>query len=147
MGENMIKEFSVNDLQKCCDLYIRVFNSEPWNDNWTDEMAHMYLHELTEHKRFLGYTLWDDDCLIGAVFAHMKRFKYDEIYIDEFFISPDYQRKGNGIMLMSAVEKFAKENSIVSVTLLTGVDKPAFNFYRKLGYKHLDYLAFMYKRP
>ena len=49
-------------------------------------------------------------------------------------------------MLMSAVKKFAKENSIVSVTLLTGVDKPAFNFYQKLGYKHLDYLAFMYNR-
>ena len=143
----MIKEFSTSNLQKCCELYIQVFNGEPWNDNCTDEMAHAYLKELVEHKRFLGYTLWDGDCLIGAVFAHMKRFKYDEIYIDELFISSDCQRKGNGTMLMSAIEKFAKENSIVSITLLTGVDKPAFNFYKKLGYKHLDYLAFLYKRP
>ena len=142
----MIKEFSSNDLIKCCELFVRVFNGEPWNDNWTDETAYAYLHELTEHKRFLGYTLWGDDCLIGAIFSHMKRFKYDEIFVDELFISPEYQRKGNGIMLMGAVEKFAKENSIVSVTLLTGVSKPAFYFYEKLGYKYLDYLAFMYKR-
>ena len=142
----MIKEFSSSDLKKCCELYVQVFNGEPWNDNWTDEMVHIYLQELTGHKRFLGYTLWDGDCLIGAVFAHIKRFKYDEIYIDELFISPNCQRKGYGIMLMNEVEKFAKENSVVSMTLLTGLDKPAFNFYSKLGYKHLDYLAFMYKR-
>jgi len=143
---DMVKEFSTSDLHKCCKLYIQVFNDKPWNDNWTDEMAHTYLQELTEHKRFLGYTLWDGNCLIGAVFAHIKRFKYDEIYIDELFISSDCQRNGNGIILMNAIEKFAKENAIVSVTLLTGNDKPAFNFYKKLGYNHLDYLAFLHKR-
>ena len=142
----MIKEFTLSDLEKCCELYIQVFNNEPWNDNWTYEMAYAYLQELVEHKRFLSYTLWNGEYLIGAVFAHIKRFKYDEIYIDELFISSDCQRKGNGIKLMNAVDKYAKENSIISITLLTGIDKPAFSFYIKLGYKHLDHLAFMYNR-
>ena len=142
----MIKDFSSSDLKKCRELYVRVFNGEPWNDNWTDEMAHAYLQELTEHKRFLGYTLWNVDCLLGAVFAHIKRFKADEIFIDELFVSPDCQRRGNGVKLMGAVEEFAKASSIASVTLLTGADKPAFDFYKKLGYRHLDYLAFMYNR-
>ena len=142
----MVKDYTENDMQKCCKLYIQVFNGEPWNDNWTDKTANVYLQELTEHKRFLGYTLWDDDNLIGAVFARMKRFKYDEIFVDELFIAPEYQRKGYGAMLMNTVEKYAKENGIVSVTLLTGVGKPAFDFYKKHDYKYLDYMAFMYKR-
>ena len=47
--------------------------------------ANAYLQELTEHNRFLGYTLWDDSILIGVVLAHKKRFKSDEIFIDELF--------------------------------------------------------------
>jgi GNAT superfamily N-acetyltransferase len=142
----MVKKFLVDDLRKCRELFIQVFNGEPWNDNWTNETANTYLQELTGHNRFLGYTLWDGNQLIGAVFAHMKHFKYDEIFIDELFISPVCQRKGYGIILMDAVETYAKENAIVSVTLLTGVGIPAFGFYGKLGYKHLDNMAFMYKR-
>lgn len=143
----MIRSFSQTNLQKCCELYINVFNAPPWNDEWTNETAHTYLKELTDHKRFLGFTLWTNEQLTGAVFAHMKNhYRGDEIYIDELFISPDHQRKGHGMLLMDEVEKYAKENSFISVTLLTGVKKPAFNFYEKRGYKHLDYLAFMYKR-
>ena len=142
----MIREFTIADFQKCRELYIRVFNNEPWNDDWTTESANAYLQELTEHNRFLGYTLWDENILIGAIFAHKKRFKGDEIFIDELFISPDYQRAGYGTMLMEEVEEYANKNSFVSVTLLTSIRKPAFNFYEKLGYKHLNYLAFMYKR-
>ena len=64
----MIKKFSIDDLQKCCDLFTNVFNGSPWNDNWTNE------------------------------------------------------------------------------TLLTGKITPAFEFYENFGCKHLEHLAFMYKR-
>jgi GNAT superfamily N-acetyltransferase len=62
------------------------------------------------------------------------------------YISPAYQRKGYGTKLMIAVEKFARENNFISITLLTSMDKPAFTFYQKFGCKHLERLAFMYKR-
>jgi len=143
----MTKIFSQDDLQKCCELYVKVFNGSPWYDKWTNDTAHAYLRELADNNRFLGYTLWDNDVLIGAVFAHMKNhYKGEEIFIDELFISPECQRKGYGMVLMDAVEKYARENGFVSVTLLTGVNKPPFAFYEKLGYKHLSHLAFMHKR-
>jgi len=143
----MIKIFSADDLQKCCELYLKVFNSSPWNDKWTNETAHRCLKDLSECKRFVGYTLWEDDILAGAVFAHTRTFyKGDEIYIDELFISPDCQRKGYGIELMGEIEKYAKENSLTCITLLTAVEMPAFDFYEKQGYRHMDYMAFMYKR-
>ena len=137
----------MNDLQKCSDLYVRVFNSEPWNDEWTSETAHTRLLELSENKRFLGYTLWESDELIGAVFCYEKTFfKGNEIFIEEMWISPNYQHKGHGKILIDEVEKYAKENGFTSVVLITGKDKPAFNFYKKYEYNHLEFLACMHKR-
>jgi len=143
----MIKVFSLDDMCKCVELFVQVFNAPPWNNKWTNNTAWKYLQEFSDSKQFLGYTLWDNDIIIGAVFGHLKSwYGGDEIYIDELYISPDYQRKGYGIALMDTVEKFAKENSFSSITLLTGVGSPAFSFYEKIGYKHLEHLAFMHKR-
>jgi len=142
-----IKTFLMNDLQKCCELYVRTFNGEPWYDHWTKESAYARLFELTENKRFLGYTLWNNDELVGAVFCNLKTYHSgSEIYVEELWVSSDCQRKGCGTILMDEVEKYAKENAIASVTLLTGKGKPSFDFYKKRDYKHLEYLAFLYKR-
>ena len=143
----MIKVFSFEDLNKCCELYLQVFNAPPWNDKWTEETAHRCLSDLVERKRFLGYTFWENDILVGAVFSHTKTFYTgDEIYIDELFISPDCQRKGYGMELMYAIEKYAKENSITCITLLTDIHKPAFEFYEKHDFSYVDRMVFMYKR-
>jgi ribosomal protein S18 acetylase RimI-like enzyme len=85
--------------------------------------------------------------LIGAVFCYLKTFHNGiEVFIEEMWISPDYQRKGFGMMLMNKVENYAKENGITSVTLFTGKNKPSFNFYERHDYKHLEFLAYMHKR-
>ena len=145
----MIKLYSDVDFAKCCELFIDVFNGAPWNDSWTDGAARAYLGELAGHARFLGYTLWDgcEGALIGAVFCHLKtHYRGDEIFVDEMYIASDYQRKGYGMALMREVERYAKENNIISITLLTGKNMPAFGFYQKFGCRHLEHLAFMHKR-
>jgi len=143
----MIKPFSMSDLQNCCELYVRTFNGEPWYDHWTVETAYDRLLELAENKRFLGYTLWNDDELIGAVFCFLKTYyNGSEIFVEELWVSSDYQRKGYGMKLMDEVEKYATENGITSVTLFTGKNKPSFDFYEKRGYNHLENLAYMHKR-
>ncbi|MCL2198214.1 MAG: GNAT family N-acetyltransferase [Defluviitaleaceae bacterium] len=142
----MIKKFQPKDLQACCDLYIKTFNAPPWNDTWTQDAAFRCLSDLSERKRFLGYTLWEGGELVGAVFAYTKTFyKGDEIYIDELFISPDHQRKGYGLALMGEIEKYARENSLTCITLLTAVHHPAYDFYEKQGYEASKNMTFMYK--
>jgi len=132
----MIKEFAINDLQKCCEVFIQAFNRPPWNDEFTNETAYIYLKELVDNKRFAGYTLWDNELLIGAVFCHLRNnWRGDELIVDLMYISPDCQRKGYGEVLMNVVEKFAKENSCIIITLSTSVGAPAFSFYEKLGFK------------
>jgi GNAT superfamily N-acetyltransferase len=143
----MLKKFSTQDLPACCELYVKVFNAPPWNDSWTDEAVRQCLGDLAERKRFLGYTFWENDALVGAVFAHTKTFyKGDEIFIDELFIAPNCQRKGYGLALMDEIENYARENNITAITLLTAIGQPAFHFYKKQGYWHKNYMAFMHKR-
>ncbi|MCL1862259.1 MAG: GNAT family N-acetyltransferase [Defluviitaleaceae bacterium] len=142
----MIKKFKPEDLKACCDLYIKTFNAPPWNDSWTQEAALRCLGDLTERKRFFGYTLWSGDKLVGAVFAYTKTFYTgDEVYVDELFISPDHQRKGYGTALMAEIEKYATENSITCITLLTAIHHPAYDFYKNHGYETSKSMAFMYK--
>ena len=143
----MIKEFSIDDFPKCNDLFVQVFNGAPWHDKWTTDTANNYLRELIENNRFFGFTLWDNTVLVGTILCHAKNhYKGEEIFVDELFVSPDYQRKGHGMELMDAVDNFARENHFISVTLLTGKEKPSFHFFEKCGCKYLPYLAFMYKR-
>ena len=142
-----IKPFSMNDLQKCCELFIRTFNGEPWYEHWTTETAYARLLEVAENKRFFGYTLWDNKELTGAILCYLKTFHNGpEMFIEEMLISPDYQRKGYGMLLMDEVEKYAAENEIKNITLLTGKNKPSFDFFKKCGYEHLEFLALMHKR-
>ena len=142
-----IKKYSSESFSACCNLYIGVFNAPPWNDTWSIEATQRCLKDLTDNKRFVGFTLWENDILVGAVFAHEKTFyKGEEIYIDELFISPSCQRAGYGKKLMSKIEEYARENGITAITLLTAISQPAFAFYEKQGYRHLDYMTFMHKR-
>jgi len=141
----MIKEFSIFDFQKVCEVFMNTFN-ESWNDKWTIETARVYLQELLDNKRFVGFTAWDNDSLIGFAFCHIRyNWRGDDITIDLMGISPGYQRKGYGEMLINTVEKFSKENSITNIGLSTGLNTPAFNFYEKLGFKNSKDAAFMRK--
>ena len=143
----MIKEYTNSDFNLCCELYIKVFNSPPWNDKWTMGTIGVYLHELIDNKRFFGFTLWDESILTGAIFCHGKSwYKGDEAYIDELFVASELQRKGRGKTLMDCVEKFAKDNNYASITLLTGRENPSYDFFVKYGYKQLNYMAFMHKQ-
>ena len=141
----MVKEFSIFDFKKVCEVFMNTFN-ESWNDEWTVETARMYLQELLDNRRFVGFTAWENDLLIGFAFCHMRyNWRGDDMTIDLMGISPDYQRKGYGEALINAVEQFSKENSLTSVGLSTGLNTPAFNFYEKLGFENSKDAAFMGK--
>ena len=132
----MIKEFSIDDFPKCCEVFMQTFNLPPWNDKWTFETATIYLKELVDHKRFVGYTLWENDVLIGAAFCHLRyNWRGDELCLDIMYISPDYQHKGYGSALLNSVVTYAKENACLVITLSTDTDTPAFKLYERFGFQ------------
>ncbi|MBW4630802.1 MAG: hypothetical protein KME30_02515 [Iphinoe sp. HA4291-MV1] len=41
-----IQTFTAEHLDKCANLYVEVFNGEPWNEQWTIETARLRLLEI-----------------------------------------------------------------------------------------------------
>ena len=118
---------------------MQTFNEPPWNDEWTIETARIYLQELLDNKRFFGFTAWENNSLIGFAFCHARyNWRGDDMDIDLMCVSPDYQHKSYGKMLINAVEQYARENSLIGMGLATGSDVPAFHFYRKLGFERTE---------
>jgi len=133
--------------EACRQLFIEAFNSAPWNDGWTDETAGDCLREIVENKRFFGFTLWEGSALVGAVFCHAWTYwRGGQAYVDELFVAPGCQRKGYGRLLMEAVEACAKEQGLVSVTLLTNKGYPSHRFFEEQGYRESGFMVYMFKK-
>lgn len=142
----MIKKLEKNDLQACAEIMMSVYNNEHWQCHWTFDTAMNYLQDYFDSKKFVGYVLWMDGKIQGAIFCHEKIWwNSDEVFVDEMFISPELQRKGHGSELLKAVESYVKEHHLAGFTLSTNRYTPAPNFYRKNGFSDAKHVLFMYK--
>lgn len=141
-----IKELKSKHLIECADLLIATYNCEPWNFHWTKELAIRYLTEYFTSPRFVGFILVENDKILGATFGHNKTWwNNDELYIDELYIAPTYQRKGYGTILLNHLEKYIKERKLAGFTLLTNKYMPSVLFYEKNGVIKGEHILFMYK--
>lgn len=148
MKENhyMIRELNANDMEACAHLLIEAYNAEPWNNHWTIETATRYLNEYFSSAQFVGFVLCEKDAIIGAMFAHRKTWwTNDELFVDEFYITPSLQRQGYGKALLAHAEEYVKSQNLAGLTLLTNKYFPARNFYEKHGFTQADHVVFMYK--
>jgi aminoglycoside 6'-N-acetyltransferase I len=142
----MIREYKESDLTVCARIMMEVYNNELWQCHWTLETAVSYLEDYVQGNKFLGYTLLADDQIIGVIFTHEKIWwNNSEIFVDEMFITPAYQRKGYGAKLIQVVETYIKEHKLAGFVLTTNRFAPAPTFYRKNGFTDYDHVLCMGK--
>lgn len=142
----MIKKLEQNDLQACAEIMMSVYNNEHWQCHWTLNTAMSYLQDYFDCKKFVGFTLWIDGTIQGAILCHEKIWwNSNEVFVDEMFISPKVQRQGYGTALLDAVENYVREHQLAGFTLSTNRYTPAPNFYRKNGFSDAEHVLFMYK--
>lgn len=109
-------------------------------------MAQQYLTDFFQHKKFVGYVFEDEGQIIGALFAHEKVWwNNSEVYVEEMFISPEFQRKGLGKQLLHEVEKYVHANHLAGITLATNKYAPAHTFYLKNEFIDCEHVAYMCK--
>ena len=141
-----LKKFELRDLTACAEIMMSVYNNELWQCRWSLDTAKDYLRDYAEYKKFIGYVLWLDDEIKGAIFCHEKIWcNNSEIFIDEIFISPELQRQGYGTELLNVVENYIKEHNLVGFTLTTNRFTPAPKFYRKNNFSDAEHVLFMFK--
>lgn len=126
-------------IKECADLYVRVFNSEPWNDRWNAEAAFERLTDFFDTPRFFGVAVWDNGKPIAAIIGNLERYYSGDYYnLKEMFVSPEYQRAGVGKKLLKHVKRKLAENRIESIILFTSNEFYTVEFYKKSGFIILD---------
>ena len=140
-----IKLVEKNDLIKCTQNFIKVFNDEPWNDAWTLPKAQKYLLDFYHTPGFLGIVAIENEEVIGFIFGvHRTWWSGDEFYIHEMCVESQSQGKGIGKALLDYLIK-SLDNNTTNITLLTDRGIPAEAFYKKNGFKEIERLIFLSK--
>lgn len=142
----MIRKMQKNDIPSCGEILCSVYNNELWQCRWTLETACAYLEDYFNANKFTGFVTEENGKPIGAMFAHEKIWwNNSELFIDEMFILPGYQRKGYGSELIKAAEEYVSEHKLAGMTLSTNRYAPAPDFYRKNGFTDCEHILFMCK--
>lgn len=149
MGTNAnVRLMDKSDLEPCSELMLKVFNGEPWFDQW-DSVLHVqqYLAEFMDNPVFLGFVIEQEGKILGASFGHTKSwYSGKEYYIQEYFIDTDLQGSGLGSALMNGMKAYLSSVHVHCMVLLTEKDLPAEDFYRKHGFEVKKDIIFMANR-
>lgn len=133
-----------SDLLRCADVFIEVFNREPWNDEWEPEKAKQYLLDFYHTPGFLGLVALEGEEVIGFLFG-VKRVWWsgDEFFVHEMCVKSNQQNKGIGKAMMDRLLEELEARSITHLSLLTDRGIPAEAFYKKNGFTEVERLVFL----
>ncbi|MDN7227383.1 GNAT family N-acetyltransferase [Planococcus sp. N064] len=141
MEINYVEE---SDLLRCTDVFIEVFNREPWNDEWESEKAGRYLLDFYRTPGFLGLLATEGEELIGFLFGvHRVWWSGDEFFVHEMCVKSSQQNKGIGKALVDRLLEELEARSIIHLSLLTDRGIPAEAFYKKNGFTEVERLVFL----
>lgn len=134
MTERM-EPMTMDALDECIKLYKNVFNSEPWNEAWSYDIAKERLIDLINTPKFLGFLLYKENHLVGFIAGNSKKsYQGLTYYLAELCVSSEIQGKGYGTILLTFLENELKNRDTKSLYLLTSNGGLAEAFYKKNGY-------------
>ena len=135
----IIKELDFSYFEDIKQLFREVFSAPPWDEDWSDDkQLDGYLRDLTEVRNSLLFGLFEGSDLIGISIGRIKHWcKGTEYFIEELCLRADYQGKGYGKEFFLLIEAELKERGLNSIYLLTDRDKPAYRFYKNMGFTEL----------
>lgn len=129
-----IRNILKSDIQYLAQLMISIYNNPPWNDDWTEKTAFDSLNTLLEFPQFYGNVIFTKEKIIGAILGHIRTYSKEKTYyIDEFFISNEYQRQGVATNLYQTTINELKTKGIAGAFFTTLKNSPAYHFYTKQG--------------
>lgn len=143
----MIKKLDVTSIDIVNELFLDVFSSPPWNDEWkSHNHSKEYIKELMSSPNSCSFGFFHKDKIIGLSLGHVYTWwEGKEYHIKEFCIAKDCQKQSFGKRFIQAIENQCMEDNYKAILLPTEKDVPAFNFYLKQGYKELNNSVFMVK--
>lgn len=132
--------------EEILELYVKSFRMEPWNEEWTLDMAYMRINDYLQNPMAIGYEARQDGIIVGFLMGYMTSYLgVKEFHIQDFVISVDFSRMGLGSKMLSLVQQDVERRGVEAINLLTLRDPRTEGFYNKNGYGINSNLVFMNK--
>ena len=126
-----IRKATKKDLKDIAELFLEESNKKPYNQNYTIQTAKLRVNNMFNFGSI--FLAFDNKRLVG--FIAIAGEGKDEIYIDEFWIKAEYQRRGMGRELLKFVQNKYKKKGVKSISVMTSRKAGAFKFYKKFKFK------------
>lgn len=141
--------YKISDMELCriteyAELFVSVFNSEPWNDSWTKETALIRIENMIRTNTFIGKAIYFGNDLKGIILGQKEQY-YNGMHfqIQEFCVKTAEQNKGYGSTLLQALENELSKIGIVNIYLITSKGEKTEDYYGKRGFVTSDQMILM----
>ncbi|MBR3045811.1 MAG: GNAT family N-acetyltransferase [Oscillospiraceae bacterium] len=142
----MVRRYDPRDLQGCGAVFCSAFAAEPWNENWTQQLAETRISELTGTPISAGFVYDEQGSILAVAAGRVCTYLYGKEYvIDEFCVSAEMQGKGIGSRLMQRIEQEMRAAGCVGIVLQTTRGYPSERFYLKNGFQRNPDMITMYR--
>jgi aminoglycoside 6'-N-acetyltransferase I len=133
-------------LRACATLFISVFNSPPWNEKWSQDVALKRLEDCFNTPGAYGVVAIVEDEVSGFAIGVVEQYDRNEnFYLKEICVDSTKQRSGIGTKMMDALHHDLVRKGVGMVYLLTIRDSPAAAFYEKCGFLNSSKMIMMSK--
>ena len=141
-----IKDMELSDIAEYAELFVSVFNAEPWNDSWTKETAQIRIENMMKTDTFIGKALYAGNELQGLICGQKKQYyNGTHFHIEEFCVKTSEQNKGFGSALLKSLEKALSEIGVSNIYLITSKGDKTEGYYSKRGFVSSDNMILMTK--
>lgn len=139
-----IMDMNLDNLIEYAELFVSVFNSEPWNDSWTKDTAIIRIENMIKTNTFVGKAIYCENDLKGIIWGQKEQY-YNGIYfqIQEFCIKNTEQNKGYGKALLQALKEELSTIGVTNTYLITSKGERTEGYYAKRGFITSDYMILM----
>ena len=139
-----IIDMNLVHLIEYAELFVAVFNSDPWNDSWTKETAAIRIENMMKTNTFIGKAVYCEGDLKGIIWGQKEQY-YNGIHfqIQEFCVKRIEQHKGYGKALLQALKNELSEIGVTNTYLITSKGETTEGYYAKRGFVTSDYMVLM----
>ncbi len=135
---------STSCLPQCAEVLVQAYNAEPWNDEWTKEVALEKLMLYYNTPKFIGWTASLNGQILGCCVGNIEPyFSGDYYYLKDMFVLPASQKKGIGLGFMTTIKAHLASINVTMIILFTGQQHFPFNFYQKEGFTEMEGMRMM----
>lgn len=126
-----IRKARKSDLKEIAEIFRIESSKKPYKQEWNEKTSIEKITSLFARGEIYLAEIYKE--IVG--FISFTKDEIDIIWINEFWLKQDYQRKGIGRKLLSFVEEKSKKEGFMAIEFMSHHKSNASKFYKKLKYK------------